>query len=109
MDPVDSLTYKVRFNIALLLTDGKFDSVKWQKWSNEIKNDDLLKEIPCRMHDGIVFATNDKNIYEKLLTYPNTSPFYGTTLQKLCVDDVATTEQPPISVNISEDAIDKYM
>lgn len=102
MDPVDSLTYKVKFDITPLLTNGRIDLVKWQEWTKSIKNDGTFTGLPCRMCDGIVFATNDIDVYNKLLTYPSTSPFYGTTLQTININDVVTTGQPPIAFNMVE-------
>lgn len=99
MDPIDSLTYKVKFDITLLLTNGRIDLFKWHEWSKSIRNNVLLKDLPCRMCDGLVFATNDIDVYNKLLVYPDTSPFYGTTLKKLTTNDVVTNGPIPNAVN----------
>lgn len=99
MDPVDSLTYKVKFDMTPLLTNGRIDLIKWQEWVKDFRNDNDLKDLPCRMCDGLVMATNDIYVYNKILTYPNTSPFYGVTLKKLNTINVTTTEPIPNAVN----------
>jgi hypothetical protein len=103
MDPVDSLKYKVKFNVPVDV-NGRLDLKEYQSWAKQITVG--VPKLRCRFNgDGCVFATNNENEYNQLLLNGG-QPYEGITLQpidQLKLNNNLNNESSSDSIDRSDD------